>query len=43
MPIFGILSAAIILGENLNEFIIVGAILVFLGIILVNTASSVDR
>ena len=43
VPIFGILSAAIILGENLNEFIIVGAILVFLGIILVNTASSVDR
>ena len=43
VPIFGILSAAIILGENLNEFIIVGGILVFLGIILVNTASSVDR
>ena len=43
VPIFGILSAAIILGENLNEFIIVGGILVLLGIILVNTASSVDR
>ena len=38
VPIFGILSAAIILGENLNEFIIVGGILVLLGIILVNTA-----
>tara|TARA_B100000674_G_C37978772_1_gene980840 strand:+ start:1461 stop:2342 length:882 start_codon:yes stop_codon:yes gene_type:complete len=43
VPIFGILSAAIILGENLNEFIIVGGILVLLGIILVNTVSSVDR
>ena len=43
VPIFGILSAAIILGENLNEFIIVGGVLVLLGIILVNTASSVDR
>ena len=43
VPIFGILSAAIVLGENLNEFIIVGGILVLLGIILVNTASSVDR
>ena len=43
VPIFGILSAAIILGEDLNEFIILGGILVLLGIILVNTASSVDR
>jgi Predicted permease, DMT superfamily len=44
VPIFGILSAAIILGENLNGFVLVGGFLVFFGIILVNTAPvSVDQ
>ena len=38
VPIFGILSAAIILGENINQFVILGGLFVFLGIILVNTA-----
>ena len=36
MPIFGVLSAALILGETIDRYVLVGGVLVICGIVLVN-------
>ena len=36
MPIFGVLSAALILGETIDRYVLVGGVLVICGIFLVN-------
>ena len=36
MPIFGVLSAAVILGETIDIYVVIGGVLVICGIVLVN-------